>query len=1542
MKRIISVFIAAVTALSLLTCALPAAADPFPFRDVPEDSWFYGPVRSVFEKGIMKGTSADRFSPDDSMTRGQIVTILARMSGEDYAGAAKNASFRDVPASEYYADPVGWAVKNGIAKGMSAAAFEPESPVLRQEFAAFFVRYMDHKGIKLPEEDAAPFPDKIPDWAKENVETLHRAGLVKGDAAGRFNPGDKMTRAEIATVTDRFLSMTPEDPMYAALESLDSMKCAAHNRIHYIAGLSAVEAERGDVSLSRIGAGFRDAMGLDPESYDVRVRLLNLPAFEEFHYDFPAAFSITVLMTRVSVRNTVTGETTGEKAVTVYLSIDNTRREDLVCVCPEEVNDEKLERVWNGLGSLYVFDDDGKVRVPYNNCRTEADLSDYFTRILLGLDDDHDLGQDNGAYKLSLAEGDFDRVSSLRGTGGETTVTATLVNRMLKKRSEPKELTLVVMNRQQCVDKLNALSDRLRDEMAILEGMIGDCRRAGIPTDYEDAALAVLAIFAEEHIPDYFGIEEFSRELYVRRSTDRVFEEARASLEALLAGEKDPVNVPKYVPGGMEVDGFTIRANTVDSYGNFENRPVYFYGYGDGGEYPRTYLPYYKELGSNAFHYYLITFADVVRAATPSDTVGVSADGKYVVDTSGMEADLAYLSDANEGEQSVSLMLIINAGFLPDIYPELGKVGAEEGGEVGFNLTHPKGREVVEAFLRAVVPIVSKFPCVDSFVLTNEPGYKPSEYGDYYVPMWAEFLSEKYGTVENLNGICGASYASFEDVPLAGREILKGRTVLSLDNQEFATKVHSDWHRWVAGIVHELAPDIEISTKLKSIEFDRAMQQYGLRPEDWSDFQDLGGCDDVRDDVMYYDHIAYSEEAPVVDSEIHIYHDSRDTAFTYDMDVWTERIVWRGIMHHLGVGNFWSDDYWSGHADHYSFGNSAYRPLTRYNVGKVTMDLNRLSYEIDALVSEEPDVAILYSYPSRALTVGDATETMNGAYLGLLECGKKVRVLSEEQIEKLEKEEIKLLVVPGSVNVSEKTLEAIDAFQARGGEVVVFGVDSLTRDGVNVPHSSSLPDKIKSAATVRGPMTSDDGYRRFFADYLKKNGMQRVWVEDAAAGEPVGYRTEWLSAEYGGKTLVTVYSLGTEEPVDVRISVDGTPVSSSRDLRTGTYYGETVTLVKNVALLLELDPPEQTKYPVPVDTAHGNEEGFEYAVSDGEATLIRYTGGGTEVVVPETLGGVPVTAVGGFAFTAAEPAVTSVVLPTSVSTLAARAFYRCPELRSVSIDGVGSIGDAAFFGCPKLGSVVIPEGVTEIGTRAFFRCQSLVSVSLPEGLKKIGNYAFRGCSSLSSLDLPSTLEKIGFAAFSGCSSISGTVTIPYGVTEILGDAFRFCSRIERVVVANSVINIGERAFEDDFSLKEIVLPNSLKKLGGNALTNDPLVRLDLPYGLSDLGSIHMFSPIYVPPTINFFPDYWEFHGGVECEAGSAYERLCAENGISYTIVAPEHHIHTPGAAPTCTAHQTCTECGAVLRPSYGHTLTAKRGEDGKAVYFCAECGEIQE
>ena len=109
-----------------------------PFRDVSDDAWYADAVRWAVKEGITKGTSEDTFSPDQTCTRGQIVTLLWRMSGEPKAKEASR--FADVAASDYFAAAVSWAVEESITNGVGDGLFAPHDDCTRAHIVTFLYR----------------------------------------------------------------------------------------------------------------------------------------------------------------------------------------------------------------------------------------------------------------------------------------------------------------------------------------------------------------------------------------------------------------------------------------------------------------------------------------------------------------------------------------------------------------------------------------------------------------------------------------------------------------------------------------------------------------------------------------------------------------------------------------------------------------------------------------------------------------------------------------------------------------------------------------------------------------------------------------------------------------------------------------------------------------------------------------------------------------------------------------------------------------------------------------------------------------------------------------------------------------------------------------------------------------------------------------------------------------------------------------------------------------------------------------------------------
>ena len=143
---------------------------------------------------------------------------------------------------------------------------------------------------------------------------------------------------------------------------------------------------------------------------------------------------------------------------------------------------------------------------------------------------------------------------------------------------------------------------------------------------------------------------------------------------------------------------------------------------------------------------------------------------------------------------------------------------------------------------------------------------------------------------------------------------------------------------------------------------------------------------------------------------------------------------------------------------------------------------------------------------------------------------------------------------------------------------------------------------------------------------------------------------------------------------------------------------------------------------------------------------------------------------------------TSLTLPSGVTSIGYRAFEGCSGLTSLTIpSGVTEIGSSAFYGCSGLTSLTIPSGVTSIGGCTFYGCSGLTSLTIPSGVTEIGNYAFYGCSGLTSLTIPSGVTSIGYGAFAGCSGLT-SLTIPSSVTSIGYGAFAGCSGLTSIYV----------------------------------------------------------------------------------------------------------------------------------------------------------------
>jgi hypothetical protein len=369
----------------------------------------------------------------------------------------------------------------------------------------------------------------------------------------------------------------------------------------------------------------------------------------------------------------------------------------------------------------------------------------------------------------------------------------------------------------------------------------------------------------------------------------------------------------------------------------------------------------------------------------------------------------------------------------------------------------------------------------------------------------------------------------------------------------------------------------------------------------------------------------------------------------------------------------------------------------------------------------------------------------------------------------------------------------------------------------------------------------------------------------------------WVGTAYGGRPLVPAYPQISVAPKSRTDSVGSTATFSvtatgaaqltyqwSKDgtnlLDTGTILGATNATVTINNLHLQ----DAGNYLVVVTNVFGRVStgavltvtlsspatDFNYLTNGGSITINGYKGPGGAVIIPDSISGLPVTSVAGFAFYSSS-SLTRVTIPNSVTSIAAYAFYSCTSLTNVVIgSSVTNLGSPAFSSCASLSAITVDNGnpvyaseagilfnktlttliqypmglagsytisnrVTAIGNGAFSSCAGLTRVTIPSSIHNISDSAFNNCTGLTNVIIPNSVTNIGSMAFMSCSSLA-SITIPNGVLSLGDNAFNYCTGLTNISIPGSVITIGNNAFYGCSGLTGVAIPSSVTSIGNSA------------------------------------------------------------------------------------------------------------------------------
>ena len=192
-KRILALFLAVVTCLSLAVSA--SAASISDFKDVDTKAWYAEAVSAAVDNGLLYGKSKTQLDPNGLLTRAEMAAITNRSFG--CYKTADISAYKDVAKSKWYYKDVALAVQMGTYNGRSSSSMAPDAPITREEAMTVVARALELDYDSYSKTDLSKFSDrnKISNWALPYVRAMIGADYIHGRTKG-LEPLDNITRAE--------------------------------------------------------------------------------------------------------------------------------------------------------------------------------------------------------------------------------------------------------------------------------------------------------------------------------------------------------------------------------------------------------------------------------------------------------------------------------------------------------------------------------------------------------------------------------------------------------------------------------------------------------------------------------------------------------------------------------------------------------------------------------------------------------------------------------------------------------------------------------------------------------------------------------------------------------------------------------------------------------------------------------------------------------------------------------------------------------------------------------------------------------------------------------------------------------------------------------------------------------------------------------------------------------------------------------------------------------------------------------------------------
>jgi hypothetical protein len=752
---------------------------------------------------------------------------------------------------------------------------------------------------------------------------------------------------------------------------------------------------------------------------------------------------------------------------------------------------------------------------------------------------------------------------------------------------------------------LQATIESYKKTAGRLEEQIAKLKAARKPVRYLLGLLAVIQSqtqFAEENIkdPDFTKTDLYLNKAIRRlREMDEVVKLLETRIREVAEGKKNErFKTFTYVTSPIELKEGFYQARTVDDEGRTAVRPVIFNGYltlvecGTRLEPKKLNELYglFEAMGNNCIQY--AGFGPYIW----------SYDGKHKIMNQNEKGEFVYDPAVVAGERvSASLEFACKNNLAIDIHLNIENIYPREitdlyhfpfmnSGFLRYQFDDPRARKFIELYLKSVIKDLKNHPyrgSIASFCLLNEPIYIDMDItSDFQKEHFLTFLKNRYqNNIRDLNRTYKTQFSDFGQVirSLPNRQVGyenaftdKDNRVLAYDWHSYKRKKFADWVGWMSDIVHTSWPGSKTQTKIMVYKSFLAGEAYNnVDPELFAQGLDLNGNDnyfmypgcavflspgyacDWLSTAMNYDLQTSLKKVITCNTETHIIedHDQRDISYDH---VYTA--LFQQFMHGMGFSATWAwndqreGGYWG------LYGLFPERPIAAAASGQVTLDANRLAYEIKAFFDEKPKIAIIYS-PTSYLYNPNYSTSATAVYKALNFLGYKIGFISERQIQAGQFGDLALIIAPDVSHVLPGTIEKLKPWINADHEIISLG-PSFNRDQFD----NEIRPELKTFVLDRniGP--------EWLAKILKSRIEKRIGktpVEVVGLDGEIPDGVEWrIVRDRTGYLLNVVNYNATLRTIRFINNRKGT--SAFTDLISGENVGETNTIKPLVPMLIRV------------------------------------------------------------------------------------------------------------------------------------------------------------------------------------------------------------------------------------------------------------------------------------------------------------------------------------------------------------------------------------